>query len=108
MDWFGFLFNDISTFVGHLMAKPSLLKNCWSTISPIAGDKEVHAFPKGINLKVNEKVWLGFELTHYDIVVQDVSHYATDSPTYRWDSNGTTSPNHELGSNGNEGVHHNP
>ena len=26
-DWFGSLFNDISTFVGYLMPKPSLEKN---------------------------------------------------------------------------------
>ena len=37
-DWFGLasLFNDILTFVGYLMLKPSWWRNIFGTILPIA------------------------------------------------------------------------
>ena len=44
------LFNSISTFVGHLMPKPSLLKNCCGIIYTIAvGIKSVvlYYYPMG-------------------------------------------------------------
>ena len=44
------------------------------------GDKEVPIFPKGISLKVNAVTRLEFELTHYDVVAQHVSHYTTGTP----------------------------
>ena len=37
--------------------------------NPLLGDKAVHAFPKGISLKVNIIAQLEFELTHYDVAV---------------------------------------
>ena len=42
-------------------------------------DKGVHAFPKGISLKVNVIAWLEFELTYYDVTVQHVSHIAMET-----------------------------
>ena len=33
-------------------------------------DKRVHAFPKGISLKVNVIAQLDFEFIHYDVAVQ--------------------------------------
>ena len=44
-EWFAFLFNGISTFIGYLMSKPSLSKCSWR-------DKGVHAFLTGISLEV--------------------------------------------------------
>ena len=52
--WLVSLFNGISTFVGDLIPKLSLQKNSRSTMQRIAeGNKEVHAFPKGISLIAN-------------------------------------------------------
>ena len=39
-------------------------------------DKGVHAFPKGICMKVNVIVWLKSEITYHDVWVQHISHYA--------------------------------
>ena len=55
------------------MPKPSLLKNGRGTIKRITGGKVVHTFLKGISPKVNVIIRLEFELTHYDIEVQQVS-----------------------------------
>ena len=41
-----------------------------------------HIFPKVISPNVNVIERLKFELTNYDITVQDISHYAM--PTPRW------------------------
>ena len=46
----------------------------------ISSSMGVHAFSKGINLKVNIIAWLGFDLTYYIVTIQFVSHYATCSP----------------------------
>ena len=43
-------------------------------------DKGVHTFPKGINLKVNLKMQLEFELTYYDVTAYHVCHM--DLPTF--------------------------
>ena len=32
-------------------------------------DKRVHAFPKGISLKVNVIAWLEFEITYFEVEV---------------------------------------
>ena len=50
--WFGLvsLFNSISTLEGYFVPKPSTVKNNSDTN---LGDKEVHAFSKGIGPKVN-------------------------------------------------------
>ena len=42
-------------------------------------DKEVHAFPKSITLKVNLIARLEFELTYYNVAVQHISNYATST-----------------------------
>ena len=44
------------------------------------GGKGVHAFPKGINPKVNVIGWLEFELAYTDVVIEDFNHYATGIP----------------------------
>ena len=36
-------------------------------------------FPNSICPKGKEIVWLEFELTYYDVVIQHVSHYATNT-----------------------------
>ena len=48
------IFNDISTFVGYLIPKTSLLQNSSGTIQPIAGGWiwGGHTFPKSISPKV--------------------------------------------------------
>ena len=46
-------------------------------------DKKVLTFPKGISPKVNVIVWLDFEPTSYDVVVQHVSFYTPETPTER-------------------------
>ena len=38
--------------------------------------------PRGISPKVNIIAQLEFELTYYDIVVQHVNHYATETLPY--------------------------
>ena len=72
--------NSISTFMGYLMPKPSLLKNSCGTIWHIARevDKGFYYFPKGISLKVNVKVLWDFELAYYEVVVQHISPLCHD------------------------------
>ena len=41
----------------------------------ILRDKEVDAFSKGINPKVNIIAWQEFELIYYDVAVQHINHY---------------------------------
>ena len=38
---------------------------------------EVHVFLKDISPKLNARAWLRFELTYYDIILQNVSRYTT-------------------------------
>ena len=52
------------------MLKPSYLTNNCK-------DKGVHAFPKGISLKVNKIVWLEFKLTYSQASIQLFNHYTT-------------------------------
>ena len=42
-------------------------------------DDEVSTFFKGISPKVNVTARLKFELATYDIIAQNVSHYATET-----------------------------
>ena len=42
--------------------------------------KEFHAFPKGINPKVNKMAQLEFELAYFEAAVQHISHDATTAP----------------------------
>ena len=63
---------------------PSSFLGISGTIWPIAwGDKEVHIFVMGIDLKVNSKAGLEFELSHIDVEVQCISHYVTEIPWIR-------------------------
>ena len=48
----------------------------WYYLTNIWGNKGVHAFPKGITLKVNIIALLEFELTHGDVTVKHISNYA--------------------------------
>ena len=52
-------------------AKAIFAEKHWDGIQPIAEQYNgVHAFPKGICLKVNVIAWLEFELIHYDVAIQ--------------------------------------
>ena len=42
-------------------------------------NKDVHTFPKGICLKVNEMAWLEFELINLDIAVEQNGHYSIET-----------------------------
>ena len=63
--------------MGYLIPK----KNSSGTIKPITGGIRLfHIFPKGISAKVNVIAWLEFELTYYNVTVQHVNHYTTETP----------------------------
>ena len=47
-------------------------------------NKGVHAFPKGISLKVNVIVWLELKLAYYVVAVQYVNHCATGVTLCGW------------------------
>ena len=49
------------------------------TSNLIWGYKRVYTHPKGICSKVNVIALLDFELAYYDVTVQHISHYATES-----------------------------
>ena len=49
----------------------------WCYLTHSWEGKEVHAFPKGICLKVNVRARLVFELDYYDSAVQCFHHYTT-------------------------------
>ena len=70
--WFDMasLFNDISTFVGYLMANLFSKKNSWE-------DKGVYTFPKSICPKVNVIARLEYKLAYYDSAVHRFNHYTT-------------------------------
>ena len=71
------LFNGISTFESYLIQKLYLQINSSSTIYTHSwGNKSVHAFPKGISLKVNVIVQLKFECTMTSQSSKFI-HYAT-------------------------------
>ena len=78
--WFGLVwflcFKDLSTIIGY--AKAILLEEqkCYY-LTHNWGDQGVHAFPKGICLKVNVIARLDFELAYDDSVVQLINHYNT-------------------------------
>ena len=46
----------------------------------IGENKGAHTFPKDIILKVNVIVWLEFEFAYYNVAVQHVNYYATETP----------------------------
>ena len=50
-----------------------MLKPSFSPI--VGGNKGVHAFPKGISLKVNLIARLEFELAYFEAAVQLFSHH---------------------------------
>ena len=62
--------------------------------NPNLEDKGVHAFPKGIGLKVNEIAKLGFELA-YSRVHHDC-HYATKAPSLNFLLSYTDLPNYRA------------
>ena len=51
------------------------------------GDKEVHAFLKDVNLKVNVITQLELKPLHFEAAVQDFSHYITRNPFTCFDDN---------------------
>ena len=72
--WFGLfsLFNGLTTYMGYLMPKPSLLKNSSGTIyNPSLGVRGwVHNFSKEISSKLNVIARLEFEHAFYNVAVQ--------------------------------------
>ena len=68
------LFSGISTFRGLFNTKAILVEE--SSSGTIAREIRIHTVPKGISPKVNLIVWVEFELTYYDVVVQYVNHNA--------------------------------
>ena len=78
------LFNGISTFEGYFMQKPSLKKESYGTIQPIAG-QGVHIFSKGISPKVNVIGWLKSDVFYQATNMKNIfSHNALShlSPKY--------------------------
>ena len=73
------VFNEISTFVGYLMPKPSFEKNRSSTSWEYKG---VHAFAEGMCLKVNIIVRLKFELEYHDSEVRRFNRYTTRTSSF--------------------------
>ena len=70
------LFNDIYTFVGHLISKLFLQKSNKDTIKPLAEKmRGIHTFPKSICPKVNVRAQLEFELAYFEAAIQYFSHY---------------------------------
>ena len=51
----------------------------WYYLSLCWGNKKVQYFSKGISPKVNIITRLEFERAYYDVLIQHVSHYTTDS-----------------------------
>ena len=75
------LFDDISTFVGYLIAK-SILQEAqqWYYLTHSWEDKGVHTFPHGIRPKVNVIARLEFDLAYYDSAVHCFNYYITRTP----------------------------
>ena len=80
--------NDISTFVGYLMLKPSLLGWQWCHLTHSLVGKGVHTIPKGIGLKVNVIARLAFEHTHFDIPIHHFSFESTLTQKHAPSENG--------------------
>ena len=78
MKFIGLLFNGISTFSGDLT--PSFFFRTVVVFNHSWEYKEVHAFPKGICLKVIVIVRLEFKLVYYDSAVQPFNNYTTMTP----------------------------
>ena len=71
------LFNSLSTIPGLFKTKSNpcitvriLLNHRWR-------NKWFHASSKSVSRKVNVTAWMEFELTHYDVADQHISHYST-------------------------------
>ena len=65
------------------IAKAILLeKEQWYYLTHSWEDKGVHAFPKGICLKVNVITGLKFELAYNDPAVHHFNHYTTRMPPW--------------------------
>ena len=62
------------------MSKPSEQKNSSDTIWLIAKGGGVHTLEKGMSPKMKLIALREFELTYYDVVVQHVGHYTTETP----------------------------
>ena len=63
------------------MPKPFLSKDSIDTILPLADRRlrEIHIFPKGISTKVSVLARLELELAYYDVAVQNINHYTTET-----------------------------
>ena len=54
------------------------------------GDKGGYIFLKGISPKVNVIAQLEFKFTSYDVTVQQISHYTSETPTAPFKTTGVT------------------
>ena len=64
--------------------KDNLVEDSSDIIWPITrtGDKGLIPFQRVFIKKMNVIKWLEFELTHYDVAMQHVNHYATSTPLF--------------------------
>ena len=69
-------------FCEHTLAVNPFCRLAYTAVAERTSCVWIHTFPKGISLKVIVIARLEFELTHYDVVVQHVSHFATSSLPY--------------------------
>ena len=64
---------------------PLVEEQQWYDLTHNWEDKGVHAFPKGISLKVNVMAQLGFEFAYSKAAVQLFNHYSMEiSPRRDW------------------------
>ena len=54
--------------------------NSRGSIYSLLWDKRLYTFPKGISPQVNVIARLEFELTYYNITVQNINHMAMATP----------------------------
>ena len=70
------LFNDISTFVGNLMPKPSLKRNTRGAILAYSWeDKKVHTFSKDICSSRKAITRMKVEFAFYNLARQHTKHF---------------------------------
>ena len=76
--------NGISTFVGDIMSKPSLLKSSTITIQSTLREKLIHTFPKANRPKINVTGRLEFKHAYYNGAVWCVGHITMKIILFSW------------------------
>ena len=75
-------------FMAYQLSRIILCQNLPCRIAAVTFNliaNEFHAFPKGMNLKVNVIARVEFELAYLETAVQHFSHKATETPSTRVD-----------------------